>query len=273
MLQKTFGIYSEVEGESKLFIEAGLQHVACWCKEYNTGKITGFEFFQFDAEDGNDIENVLHNVLLQSKLAVAPAEAVAITWENPDAVCVPAIFYKDEFAGYYLDLVAGESQGTAPVQAYYTGKQVIICRLRADYINSFNKHFKNAKSAHKFHVLLEKYFNQAQRQVNTLVYTVFYPMHFILTIVKEGELQLIRSISYSTSEDVLYCIMQVCQLHNLPPGTTPVIASGLIDTASNLYNTLYAYLENFVLEQPVNTVFADSFAEYPYHYFLPFIYE
>jgi hypothetical protein len=106
------------------------------------------------------------------------------------------------------------------------------------------------------------------------IYVIFYPTHFILTAIKANVLQMIQCITYFTSEDALYSIINVCNQHGMPPATTTITASGLIDTTSNLYTTLYGYLETFRLEKPGTTVFAaDGFAEYPAHFFLPFIQE
>ncbi|HWB26473.1 MAG TPA: DUF3822 family protein [Chitinophagaceae bacterium] len=272
MLQKTFGIYSDNLEKCTLFIEAGNRHIACWCKEPETGKVTAFEFFQFDEEDAGNIDEIVHNVRIQSQLADAVISVQPIIWEG-SALYVPGVFYQEDLCQAYLDTMMGDD-AEAQVFNWRADEHVIIARQTPAYVNAIHQHFKDVSNNHKFLLLLKDYFGRTQPGGEAAaVYLVFYPAHFILTAIKNNTLQIITSINYSTSEDVLYSVMQVCRQCNIALESTPIIASGLIDTASNLYTTLYSYLENFSLEETSAAVFGDGFSEYPAHYFLPFITE
>jgi len=276
MLQKTFSIYPENFDDCRLFIEAGNQHFACWCKDVQTGAVKAFEFFQFDTDEKNTIDSVLGEIRLYSKLMNKGISPEAIIWDTEDAVCVPAAFYRDDLAPQYIDMLMGEAAGTR-VLTQPVEDNVIVSRYATAYSNAFNTHFDNNNFTHKFSQVLKKYGNSAQatggEQAN-IMHVIFYPSHFIMVAFKNADLQIVRSFSYSTSEDALYNIMQVCNQYNMPVAGTTIIASGLIDTASNLYSTLYGYLDNFSLQEGGEVNFeAPGFSEYPAHYFLPFIYE
>lgn len=274
MLQKTFNIYPESYDDCRLFIEAGNQHIACWCKDAHTGAVKAFEFFQFDTDEKNDISGVLGEVRLYSKLMNKGMYPETVIWDTADAVCIPSVFYKEEFAGQYIEMLMGEAPGTG-VLTQQVNNTVIVSRHETAYLNAFNSHFKNHTFTHKFAQLIKKFDTGTVDDVAAnQVHIIFYPAHFILVALKNEQLQLMHSFNYSTSEDALYNIMQVCNQYNMPVAETSIIASGLIDTASNLYNTLYAYLDNFSLQEAGDVSFdAQVFSEYPAHYFLPFIYE
>ena len=277
MLQKTFSIYADDLDDCRLFIEAGTQHIACWFKDAQKGAVKAFEFFQFETDEKNTIESVLGEIRLYSKLMNRGINPETIIWDTGDAICVPQAFYREDLAAEYLNIIAGNTTATT-VLAQQAAEDIIVSRHEVEYTSAFNTHFKNNAFTHKFSLLLKRCFINGNelfvKPQDNRLYTVFYPAHFILIAIKQQQLQIIRNFNYSTSEDALYNIMQVCNQYNMPAGGTAIVASGLIDTASNLYNTLYSYLDNFTLEEAGGVVFAaEGFSEYPAHYFLPFIYQ
>ena len=271
MLQKTFSIYADNLDDCRLFIEAGSHHIACWCKDAETGAAKAFEFFQFDEGPGNGIDNILKEVRLHSRLMDLPLTPDAVIWDTEEVLYIPAVFYKEQLAPEYLSMMFGEAE-TNEVLAQQSGDYVILSRQQAAYITTFKAHFAVTTFSHKFFGLLQQYMKDAEQAGANQLHVIFYPSHFILTALKDKKLQVMRSINYSTAEDALYSIIHICNEYGMPLNTTAITASGLIDTSSNLYNTLYSYLETFTLQKSESVVFgAEGFAEYPAHFFLPFI--
>lgn len=273
MLQKTFGIYADNLDGCSFFTEAGNKHFACWCSSADSGAVKAFELFQFDTDDKHTISDILGEIRLQSKLMDMATGPVTITWNLESALCVPQAFYREDIAAQYLDTMLGTTPANDKTLAEYTtGGQVIITRQPAHYITALHNHFTGITFTHKFCVLLNKYMGSPTHADGAVVHVIFYPSYFILTAIKNNVLQIIRCISYATAEDALYNIMQICSVYNIPLSTTPVIAAGLIDTASNLYNILHSYIEHFETAKQDTAVFdAPGFNDYPTHYFLPFI--
>lgn len=275
MLQKTFGIYADDLDGCSFFVEAGSKHFACWCSDAVSGAVKAFELFQFDTDDKHTISDILRETRLQSNLMDMATGPVTITWNLESALCIPQAFYREDLAGQYLDAMLGTTlTGNKTLAEYTPGGQVIITRQPAHYIDALHQHFTGITFTHKFCALLKKYVGSAgeDTQAAAYVYVIFYPSYFILTAINNNALQIIRCINYSTAEDALYNIMQVCSVYNMPLSTTAVVASGLIDTASNLYNILYSYIDNFEVAKQDTTVFdAPGFHDHPTHYFLPFI--
>jgi len=273
MLQKTFSIYADDLDGCSFFIEAGNKHFACWCSNAAKGAVKAFELFQFDTDDKHTISDILRETRLQSKLMDMVTGPVTITWNLENAVCIPQAFYREDVAGQHLDAMLGTTLADNKILAEYTtGGQVIITRQPTHYIDALHNHFSGITFTHKFCALLKKYLTSADEQAGAAVHVIFYPSYFILTAIKNNALQIIRCINYSTAEDALYNIMQICSAYGMPLSTTAVIASGLIDTASNLYNTLHSYIDNFETAKQGPALFdAPGFHDYPTHYFLPFI--
>ena len=270
MVQKTFSIYADDLSGSRLFIEAGTQHVAAWFIDTITGAIKAFEFFQFEVGVATDMDEIINEVKLHSKLLGMQMDAAKVIWENATCTFIPAVFFDEEVAAGYLEIIAGEEDNVTLMHEHFK-EYVVVSRYPIDYAKAIKKHLASGPYSHKFHSVLKKYFGNDTGVVNA-VRVIFYPSRLILAAIKGGELQIIQCLEYSTAEDALYNIIHVCGLYNIPFETTPVIASGFINTGSSLYDTLYRYLPNFEIEKsPENAFAAEGFTEHPPQYFLPFI--
>jgi len=270
MVQKTFSIYADDLSGCRLFIEAGVQHIASWFVDTLTGSLKAFEFFQFEDVDEGNIDDTVRAVRLHSKLMDMQMDAALVVWEHPACTFVPREFFDESIADGYLDIISGESGDSKLLHEPFK-EYVILSRYPAKYANAIRRHLAAGPFSHKFSSLLKRY-TKISAAGETSVRIVFYPSRFIITATESGVLQIIQCIQYSTAEDVLYSIMHICNEYGFALETTPVIASGFINSGSTLHDTLYRYLENFEIEKSGDATFAaEGFAEHPHQYFLPFI--
>jgi len=247
-----------------------MQHIAAWFADTLTGSLKAFEFFQFENSDDSGITDVVGEVKLHSKLMSMQMDAALIIWENPECTFVPDEFFIEEIAETYLEIIAGEAAGTSILKEHFKG-YIILSRYSSSYADAVKKHLASGPFSHKFSFLIEKYTRQAGENAD-IIRVVFYPEKLIIIVVKNGILQIVQSISYSTAEDVLYNIVHICNEYGIDLATTSVVLSGLINTGSALFDTLYKYIENVEIEKSApNTFAAEGFAEHPAQYFLPFI--
>ncbi len=268
MVRKTFGIYNEELSDCILFIETGIEYIACWCKGNETKQVKAFELFSFtEAEAATDFENLLKDIQLHSRLLTTKFEKAYCIWGNEKCVCIPQEFYKDEIADSYMEMMFGESDETKLCKDT-TGDCVTLGLIPTKILSAYNNNYTVSANVHKYHQLLK---GQKTSTKENKLYLVFYHSHLILSVFKEGNLQLIQSFSYKVPEDVLYYVLKIFKTYELPALETTVYTSGMIDTASPLYKTLNIYINQFLVE-PVNANLfaAENFQEYPLHYFAPF---
>jgi len=270
MVQKTFGIYGDDLSGCRLFIEAGAQHIAAWFADTVTGSLKAFEFFQFESHDDTTVDDVVRNVKLHSKLMSMQMDAALIIWENAACTFVPEEFFISGTADTYLNIIAGEA-GEADFLQEHFDNYVVLSRHATAYADAIKKHLATGPHTHKFSFLLKKY-GPANGEKSDFIRAVFYPEKLIIIAFKQGELQLVQSVGYSTAEDVLYLIMNVGGEYGIDLSTTRVVLSGLINAGSVLFDTLYKYIEHVDIEKSTENNFnAPGFAEHPAQYFLPFI--
>ncbi|HRI20767.1 MAG TPA: DUF3822 family protein [Panacibacter sp.] len=267
MVQKTFGIYSDNLEGCNLFIETGDNYIAGWCKEPETKAVKAFELFSFTEADADDFEKLFKEIQWHSRLLTARFEKMYCIWGHEKCVCIPEEFYTPEIAASYIELMFGEYNGEEIYSNTIFGNVILSVLPGAVSKEILNR---NNTSAH-----IHKYFQLIKGQENEMqenkVHIIFYHSHFILSVYKEGKLQLIKSYSYKAAEDVLYVVLNSCNMYEIPVATTKVYAGGLIDISSPLFTMLNTYLEHFSFEPVDKALYqAEGFHAHPLRYFASF---
>ncbi|ANH81049.1 hypothetical protein A8C56_08710 [Niabella ginsenosidivorans] len=89
--------------------------------------------------------------------------------------------------------------------------------------------------------------------------------HFSVVASKNGQLLLARHYTYQAPEDLLFYLLKIAEVHQLPQTEVQLNVSGLIDSDSRLYRMLYDYFLNIRL---MKAGWADEQQlQYPAHYF------
>lgn len=267
MVRKSFGIYSEDHSGCVLFIETGNEYIACWCKHDETKQVRSFELFNFTQADAGDFDKLLRQVQNHSRLLTESFQKVYCIWSDEKCVCIPNEFYRDDVAARYMQTMLGDNIGTTFYKDNLNG-YVVLAVLQQQAATAFEGYYTIDANVHKYFQLLK-----AQHDENTenKIHLVFYPTYFIASAFKEGKLQLIQSFPYKLPEDALYHVTSVCNAFGLSLNDTNVYASGMMDTNSSLYQTLYGHITNFSFEPTDTELFAaEDFHQYPLHYFTSF---
>ncbi|HEY6979018.1 MAG TPA: DUF3822 family protein [Chitinophagaceae bacterium] len=267
MVRKTFGIYSEDLSDCDLFIETGREYISCWCKNHQTKLVKAFELFDFAETNINDFENLLNSIRSDSRLLTAEFEKAYCIWGHKECVCIPQEFYKDEIAVPYMEMNFGECD-----EAKFCKDTINDCvtlgLIPTKILAEYSKRHTISSNVHKYYQLLK---GQYTDNSGNKLHLVFYHTHLIISVFKEGNLQLIQNFSYKIPADVLYYVLNIFNAYELPLNETLVHASGMIDTASPLYGTLRAYINHFFIEPADKNLFeAEIFQNYPLHYFFSF---
>ncbi|MBV9962309.1 MAG: DUF3822 family protein [Parafilimonas sp.] len=265
MLQKTYSIYSDDLNNVQLFVEAGKNHIACWCKKENDGKIRAFEFFLCDAYNAENLEQLFDNTRLYSRLLTMPVTDTHFFWNNPEVLCLPKQKSDESFLEANFDLMFGHAPDSK-IFSSATEECMVVWRLNNKLQHIAQQCFRGAVFNHQYSPLL----SSLQSKENVF-YLFFYPHYFTITALKANRLQFMQTVNYNTPEDVLYFVMNVCKQYDFEK-TVNIFCGGYIDERSKLYDALYQYLEGLQLIKPDSSMFtSDEFKEYSGHYFLPYI--
>lgn len=266
MLRKTFGIYCEDLSDSELFIETGDEYIACWCRYNQSKTVSAFELFTFKETDRSDFESLLKEIQLHSRLLTTTFTKTSCIWTDEKCLCIPEQYFDESSAGTYLQFMFGQNTDTPSYNGRLNGYHLLAV-LPNNELSAFRQLLPVETNMHKYYQLLKGQQNREEDRIHV----VFYYSWFILSVFKEGKLQLIQKYAYKVAEDALYYLLEICKMFELPLPDITVYVSGMIDTASPLFETLRGYIHQLLIEPVDTSLFAaQGFQEYPLHYFASF---
>jgi hypothetical protein len=263
----TFNISgSNATGETThLFINAGMQGIAFteWEKESNTF-ISVLVYHFAKSLSKTEVATAIEDILNSAELLQKYFSKTAITWCFSETVLVPHEYFEKATRNEMLGMVYGSVK-----DSFIKDELILQHNLHTIYAvptaveNSINKKFPYCLQSHQSSLLINLEGNEKD-----LLYCHFYTDSLTVVLRKKGQLQLIQNFEFSTPEDVVYHVLNVCRGFDVDATQTIVTVSGMIDASSNLYNELYKYVAaiNFYA-LPVNFNYADEIKNHPAHYF------
>ena len=267
MFQKLYSVYSDNYDNCTLFIEAGKKFIACWCRNNDSKKITGFELFQLDKTIDEELSEEFNNIKQLSMLMELNASAKNFIWNSPQSVCIPSELYSDELATDYAHLAIGQYHEAVTYIQTHEHTEVLSIMPGTQQQSILNT-FPGALLYHHHYCLLASIPDNDK----PVIYLFFYPGSFTLLAYKHGVLQLIQTRDFTTAEEVLYYLLNVYHQYNFLQHETAVYTAGYLDETSDVYRMLYQYIEGIQLQQPRHKTLASAaFDEYRPHVYLPFV--
>ncbi len=89
---------------------------------------------------------------------------------------------------------------------------------------------------------------------------------FVLIVLKDRQLLLAQTYTYSTPADILYFLLQACQQFSLSQQSVKLVLSGLVTQESALFKELYQYFIDVCFRE-ADWVFPSEQSSYPPHFF------
>jgi hypothetical protein len=189
----------------------------------------------------------------------------AIAFYQAESMLVPEIYYLPEEAQLQLDGLFGKKINTIPVSEHLPEWNLYnISRDPESLSIAVKNRFVSGRSLNMNSVLLKNL--SGVREDSIMI--DFRTDEFSVLVLNENQLQLLRSFSYSSPEDVLYYLLKICQQTGLSQQEVKIILSGLIEKDSTIFRELYKYFIHLEFEKlPGEISIAGELAECPQHYF------
>ena len=167
---------------------------------------------------------------------------VDLIWANEKAVCVPAAYFDEALAVSMLETMHAVSP---PVQFSVNKAEdiVVVGYIPADAFKVYAANFEVRSNEHKYFQLIRGLSHGDHKHA---AYVLFDHSDFTYVVRKDGQLQLIQTRAYKTSEDVLYHLLNSFRVFAIPTQEINIVASGMIDDSSPLYKT-FGLISNILL--------------------------
>ncbi len=189
----------------------------------------------------------------------------AISLNLAESMLVPADYSHVEELQPKLDLIFGQNFHAITITEHLPEWEMThITRVDESLHTVVKKCFPSAHVWSMNSVLLKNVKSQYQNSI----LVDFRTDEFSVLVFSAGKLQLLRSFSYSSPEDVLYYLLKICSLTGLSQQEVSIILAGLIEKNSAVFRELYKYFIHLEFEDlPAEISIAEALYECPRHYF------
>lgn len=189
----------------------------------------------------------------------------AIAYDAAETIQIPSAVYKYEDGYLHVDTVYGKSVHTAVVSENVPGWNLYnVYRLPASLQSAASWKFLSGKFWNIYSVYLKNH----PADYNESLFVDFKTDEFTVLAFKENKLQLAKTFSYSTPEDVLYYLLKITRQMGLSQQTVKLSLSGLVEKDSAIYSELYKYFINIEFESLSGDIkLAEPLQIHPCHYY------
>lgn len=275
MIQKTIGIYNDTPSyspfnEDTLIIEISDEHITCLVKNEKSNTVSAIEFFKVDNSE-NDWDEIFYELRINSGLLDKSYDSTKIYYNLEEATLIPSYKYTDSNAELFLNLIHGEHLKTTLQHDEIKNNNDIINAYRIENIlfETVSRNFLSIKSYHIYTSILNTIFEEADLNKSGLIKVQFYNKKFIVTVTRNGKVELIQRFTFKEPEDVLYTLLNIKNQFELLHARLQL--SGFIDVQSATYKYLEQNFSDIYLEQvEVDEHINEKITSYPLHYFAPF---
>ena len=186
---------------------------------------------------------------------------ILVSYDFPQSIFVPFNEYKLEDAGLLLQASGATSGNQNIISELVTGWQLYnVYAVPREILEWIGKKFPTAKCRHQYSLHI-KNVNTVNTDSNLTV--DFRKEFFTVVVTRNSKLLLAQTFEYTSPEDVLYFLLNICKQFSLSQREVKLQISGLVDKQSSLYKELYLYFINLEFRE-ANW---EAKSEYPAHFF------
>ena len=227
-------------------------------------KIVSLGVYQYEKTRPQTGFSIALQILFHQHLALSEKfKRSCLIYSVPRSVLIPFTIYNSQKSADILNLVHGDLSTTETIlNDIIPGQDLYNTYSVSTALNNTVFHqFPTIRGIHQYTALLKKELSGEEKLA-----VVFYHEKLVVTLFKDGKLQLINSFPYRTPEDVAYILLNICKQFNAED--IPLEVSGLIEENSTLYKSIYNYFSTVNLALPSTDVaFEEPINQYPLHFF------
>lgn len=241
-----------------LLLRVGENHFSFAIVNDIASRVYQLGYYSLDKNVVDDISNIYD----EEKLGDHNYFKVLIAFDYPQFVLVPHEVYVPDEQDALL-----RSSHPIVIPSHIVAESIApwhlynIYALPSNARNWLAKKFPSANYWHQFSIYLNS-LDPADESPRIII--DFRKDDFTVAATARGKLLVAQTYNYTSSEDVLYFLLKICQDHELSQQDVVVEISGLIDKQSAMYKELYQYFIHINLRD-VKWQVEES--EYPPHFF------
>jgi Protein of unknown function (DUF3822) len=226
-------------------------------------EIIAFEKYSFDTNHKETLQNFFEaKEWLNDKY-----KNVKLAYGTKQVTLVPQEFFNSKEIDSKLNIMYGDVGSYISFsEAILNHKAKTIYRVTKDAATQLASKYPNAFKTH-----FESYaINYIQKKaIDTPTLSIYILEDgYTITLISQQKLFLGKTYHFDSNEHLVYCLLSICKMYNVPVDEVQLLLSGWVSKESALYKEIYKYFVNIGFESLDSLSIANQ--EYELHYFKPF---
>ncbi len=173
-------------------------------------------------------------------------KSIKIGIDSHQFTLIPNRLFKEKDCALYLEKTTTKNTDNT----YFSHDKIrfnesqLVYSWNPELVNLLKNYFPSGRMFHSISSLILGWKKQSDIKEGKKFY-IFVEMNFFtLAFFEEKELVFINRFKYKTAADFLYYVLMVFDQFEMKPENTPIIISGELVEASDIYKKLYRYIRH-----------------------------
>ena len=262
---ETTEINAENSGATKLLMELS-EHAFSYLITSDSHDILAAAYFVLPDRDDLTQAHALREIIYGQDILQHSFKQSTILYNLSESALIPDEIYQQELNTDLADVLFGNLKKNLVLSDKHEEAVAhTIYRIPQNMHNLMRQKFPNGKYWHLYSLWLKTMKDSASAD-KEVIELIFASDKMLVSVFREGQLQLLQSIPYSTPEDVAYQLLNYCHELSISPEECFILVSGYIDEDSALFNELKKYFLKLQFDKLIGSD-QERLGEYPVHYF------
>lgn len=233
------------------------------------GNLVCIKYFHFSEANHKERMEIMREILTVDELLAKQMGEAFLVYGFPESTLVPDNYFDESLNKEFTSVMYGSLEKATVLNEKVPWWDIYnVYRVPAGIQKIFYDKFRSAKPMHQYSLLLKSHKKFNATELRESIYVIFFEKKIIVSIYKKNQLQLMRQFEYAGEADVLYHLLNCCELLNMNREEVNMQVSGFIDEQSGLYNEVIKYFPNTFFEENGETIqLTAEFEKLPQHYF------
>lgn len=278
MVKKSLFVYGDISTQSpfnsdRLVIEIGSHHIACLVKLSVKQELSAIEIYHFNSlemdwyaifQDIRSKSKILNKGFIDTRVYFNLAETLLV----PDGLNSPAAVES------YLQLVHGDiiNQVIKTDSAHLDPPITIATKISRGLMDTINSNLMMITFHNSHRVFVESLLSFNRPYNQSLLKVQIYNQDLLIGLLYNNQLQIAQLYKHSTSEDIMYHLLNVLQQYNLKAEETTLELSGFFDIKTGFFDNIRKVFPRITFDIPDEKLTVlKEFGKYPKHYLTPYL--
>ena len=278
MAKKVVSVYGDISIKSpfnsdQLIIEISNYHIACLVKLSIGGELSAVEVYSFNSNE-EEWYDIFQDIRSRSKILNRGFIDTRVYFNLPETVLIPTDLYKESTASEYLQLIHGDiiNQIIKTETVDVTPGITIATKIKRGLVDAVNSNLMMITIHNSYKVFIENLMNPKRAYNHSLLKAQLYNGEILIGLVYNSQLLIAQLYTQTTSEDILYHLLNVLQQYNLKAEETILELSGNIEIKTPLYENLKKVFPRITFDNPSDDqIVLHEFTKYPKHFLSPYL--